>query len=301
VPIVFNVACDNHQIQTTCLGEIWMSSPGGAAASLGASNPSYTDPNHDFDKQLFDAIYNEAIWSIGYVLNDADYETIVSWGSYGQANARMYLWLGDPAMEVWTSVPDALDASHPGTVPLGPSSFTVTVTSGGSPVQGALVCASKGSEVHETGLTNFSGQITLSIDVLTPGTLDVTATKHDYLPYEGEALVGGSPITITLVPDQTSVPRGGTLSLTAIVENTTSVPQSFDGWTMVELPSHNMWGPAAGPQTVTLPAYHTVQKVLAHQVPMMAPLGQYSYFGYVGAYPSTVWDEDSFDFQVTAE
>jgi len=301
-PIVFNIACNNHQIQYACLGEVWMSKyPGAAVASLGASDPSYTTPNHDFDKQLFDAIYNEAIWDIGYVLNDASYETMMLHGYYGQENTKMYFWLGDPATEVWTAIPSQLDGEHPGTVPLGPSSFTVTVTSGGSPVQGALVCASKGTEVHETGLTNFSGQVTLSIDVATPGELLVTATKHDYLAYEGEALVGDSPITITLVPDQTSVPRGGTLSLTAHVENTTNVQQTFDGWTMVELPNGNPFGPVAGPQTVTLGPYGSAQKALSHAVPMNAPLGMYTYFGYVGTYPGTVWDEDSFDFQVTTE
>ncbi|KPJ54047.1 hypothetical protein AMJ39_01940 [candidate division TA06 bacterium DG_24] len=299
-PIVFNIAAYTHSIPDTCLGEAWLNHTCGAVASLGASDPPYTAPNFDFDIGLFDAIYNEAIWNIGYVLNYADAE-IIPQGFWAQENVKMYFWLGDPATEVWTAVPIALDGSHPGTVPLGPSSFTVSVTSGGTPVEGALVCLWKGTEVHLTDSTDINGQATFSINVGTPGVVYVTATKHDYLPYEGEAVAGDPPVTITLVPDQTVVARGDTLRLIAYVENTTNTAQTFDAWTIVELPNGNPFGPVAGPRQVTLAPYASAQKILEHEVPENAPLGQYTYSGNLGAYPDVVWDEDAFDFDVIAD
>jgi len=97
--------------------------------------------------------------------------------------------LGDPELPVWTSSPGVMAVDHPDTVTRGPSNFLVTVNSGDAPIQGALVCAMKANEVYEYGLTNSSGQLTLSISPATLGTMDVTVTARNYLPYEGVALV----------------------------------------------------------------------------------------------------------------
>ena len=71
-------------------------------AFLGATRPSYTIPNHDFDRYLFEAIGNEEILDIGWALNYANSRLIKSYGptSVYMDNLRMYLCLGDPALSI---------------------------------------------------------------------------------------------------------------------------------------------------------------------------------------------------------
>ena len=109
-------------------------------------------------------------------------------------------------------------------------------------------------------------------------------------------------VSVSLVPDSTSIPRGGTLGYTVTVKNNTSTSQTFKYWTYVKLPNGSRYpatGELFGPVTVTLTAGQTKSAHLTHKIPTSAPLGTYTYYGDVGPYPS-VWDSDSFGFTVTA-
>jgi hypothetical protein len=107
-PVVFSISCLNAALDNAdeCLGEAFVKDSQSAVAFLGATRPSYTIPNHDFDRYLFDAIGNENIREIGWVLNDANAELIDLYGpaSYYMDNIRIYLWLGDPALKLWVGV-----------------------------------------------------------------------------------------------------------------------------------------------------------------------------------------------------
>lgn len=101
--------------------------------------------------------------------------------------------LGEPSMPIWTDTPQTFDVTHPIYLPTGdyePAPFTVHVEeSGGGPVDQALVCIWKADEVYEVGYTDINGDITFNPEPSTEGIMDVTVTKHNYLPYEGEAFV----------------------------------------------------------------------------------------------------------------
>jgi hypothetical protein len=191
-PIVFNICCTNANIGSYCLCEAWMDSTGGAVAALGATEPSYTIPNHDYDKKLYDAIFGQGITDIG---GAADYATdyiINNHGSLGQTNAKMYLWLGDPSLRVWLNVPGTISASHSSSITAGYQTFGVTVTKGGSALKDATVCCFKDDEVHAVGTTASNGTVSLTISPATSGTMYVTVTHPDGLPYESSVSVGGS-------------------------------------------------------------------------------------------------------------
>ena len=103
-PVVFSIACYNAALDTTSesLGEAFVRDDSSAVAFLGASRPSYTIPNHDFDIYLFDAVGSEEIYDIGWALNRANTRLITRYGdtSVYMDNLRMYLWLGDPALSI---------------------------------------------------------------------------------------------------------------------------------------------------------------------------------------------------------
>ena len=120
-------------------------------------------------------------------LYDGDYGPDVDYAS--RKNMFSSNLFGDPELPVWTDSPTALAASHNATLPVGPSSFTVTVTSGGSPLPGATVCLWKGTEVYLVADTDGSGEATFSPSPTTTGTMYVTANKHNYIPDESSASV----------------------------------------------------------------------------------------------------------------
>ena len=104
-----------------------------------------------------------------------------------------YEWVlnGDPESPIWTETPAAMSVSHPSNLIAGPVNFTITVTEAKGPVQGATVCLWKGDEVYVTGTTDGSGQVTLTPSPVSIGTMYVTADKHNYIPAESSAEVGG--------------------------------------------------------------------------------------------------------------
>ena len=192
-PIVFNVACQTHRIQDAAesLGEAWLNKyPGGAVASLGATDDGITYPNQNYDKQLYRAFCQESNHRLGWISNSAATYILVHDPTYAPWNVKMYLWLGDPALEVWTTkTPAALDVTHPATALIGSSEFAVSVSADGVPLDDALVCLWKEGEVYQTQSTT-GGLATFGIAPATPGTLAVTVTKHNYLPYTADVTVG---------------------------------------------------------------------------------------------------------------
>jgi len=103
-PVVFSIACSNLALDypSECLGEAFVKDDSSAVAFLGATRPSYTVPNHDFDRYLIEAVGDEQIYDIGWALNSANSRLIEGYGptSIYMDNLRMYLWLGDPALTI---------------------------------------------------------------------------------------------------------------------------------------------------------------------------------------------------------
>jgi len=105
LPVVFSIACLNssYQSEELTMAEQWVLRPeGGAVAVMGATRPSYTKINHDFNRYLFQAILVEGVEEIGLVMNRANAMLFNQYGDdrWAQANMRMYTWLGDPSLRI---------------------------------------------------------------------------------------------------------------------------------------------------------------------------------------------------------
>jgi hypothetical protein len=123
--------------------------------------------------------------------------------SHGSNIAKHCEWtfslLGDPAMPLWTDTPESLDVAHPSTLPVGSSSFTVHVEDSGGDLDSAYVCLWKPGEVYLTNITDVNGDAAFSPAPASVGSLYVTVTRYNYLPYEGDAQVvsGGPPPVVS--------------------------------------------------------------------------------------------------------
>lgn len=207
-PIVLNINCLNGNFKSSCLQEAWLQAKDGAVASLGATMASYTTPNHDYDKTLYSAIFCDGLTNI-YAFYYKAIQKIISMGSSGQTNARMYWWGGDACTNLWGRVPYTMAVSHSATINTGSQNVQVTVKRGSVAVNGAKVCLYKGTEVFAVGNTNSSGVATLSVNPTSTGTMMVTVTAKDYRPYMGNIAVGaGQPAKYVYNPSNTPTTGG---------------------------------------------------------------------------------------------
>ncbi|NCC73146.1 MAG: T9SS type A sorting domain-containing protein [Sphingobacteriia bacterium] len=188
--VFFDVCCDNMDIVAhsgNCLCESFMKHTGGSVAVNGAIIPSYTIPNHDYDKEMYKAVFDEGITNIGYVTNFANVTVLNVHGTLGRSNVRTYLWLGDASLEPWTMQPTEITALHNEQLFLGLSEFVVNVMGNGNPLENALVCVTnEDGSVYGVAYSDAAGVATVQFDepVQIPGEAKVTVTKFNHIPYQ---------------------------------------------------------------------------------------------------------------------
>jgi hypothetical protein len=158
-----------------------------------------------FDMHFFQSLLSENLYHLGAAFSDHKNDGYQEYpgDEYYQYIFTELTLLGDPELPVWTENPSPFVVSHPLTIPLASSSFTVHVqTTGGGNIQNAYVCLWKGDEIYERGSTNSAGDVTFTVLPETGGSMQVTVTKQNYLPSETTATV----IEENLPPNQPSSP-----------------------------------------------------------------------------------------------
>jgi len=92
--------------------------------------------------------------------------------------------------------------NHPTTIGSGGTQkFIVTVEDEfGDPVHHARVCLRKDADVYAVAYTDTEGQAYFEITPSTGGQMEITVTKHNYIPYEGRMTVTDGGATLTVDP-----------------------------------------------------------------------------------------------------
>ncbi len=193
-PMVQSYACltGSYASYDRCFMEAWIRAQDkGAVVALGSSVTSYWDEDDVLERRMFDAHFDSAIvWVMGFVDN-AKYALYLHYGNTSTVRRyfEMYNLFGDPALDLFTQVPETLYVSHPATVPGGPASVTVSVTDPSGAVAEALVgVRNQNHELVASGYTNTSGQVTLSVHSSPGDTLFVTVTAHNHAPAYSQIL-----------------------------------------------------------------------------------------------------------------
>jgi hypothetical protein len=211
--ILYSMGCDPAAFDVSnCIAEHFVrNSNGGGMAFIGNSRygwynyGTYDTLSMGFDVHFFESLFSENLYHLGAAFSDHKndaYQEEAGDNYYKYIFTELTL-LGDPELPVWTENPSTCVVSHPSSIPLGSSSFTVHVqTTGGSDIQNAYVCLWKGDEIYERGTTNPAGDVTFTIVPETGGTMQVTVTKQNYLPSETSAYVTEE----NLPPNQPSSP-----------------------------------------------------------------------------------------------
>jgi len=220
-PPVFNVCCSNgnHAETYNCLSESWMDGPGtGASGNIGASAPSLTIVNNRMQRVIFWELFDEGNTCAGEMFATSQMDIIQTQGGGGLNNARMYHWFGDPSMDIPNSdlpgTPFPLSVDVPAQLNPGENNLHLTVTSGGSPVEGAVVTVTDGIGNHplhtETfyaqQFTSSSGEVWLNFTALEGKDLYWGVRLHNHASVTGtiemttEGIEGGQESAARLDP-----------------------------------------------------------------------------------------------------
>lgn len=208
--ILYSMGCDPAGYDSSnCIGEHFVrNSNGGGIAFMGNSRYGWFMSGSDdtyslgYDVHFFKSLFQGNFYNLGAAFSDhkdSGYQDNPGDEYYQYIFTELTL-LGDPELPVWTENPMILTVTHPSELPVGTSSFTVSVTSAGNPVSQAYVCLWKGTEVYLTGSTDSNGAITFNVTPASPGTLSVTVTKHNYLPNEGSVTIMNQRPNLTIGP-----------------------------------------------------------------------------------------------------
>ena len=195
-PFVISNACQTGMFgeYDECFMECWIRQTGrGAIASLGASDYTYWNEDDEFERRMIDSAFVSEWMFTGGMRYKGLMAVYSAYSSSAEYYFDMYNLFGDPSLALWFGPPSDLNVSHPVSILPGDGNVNITVTSGGSPVDEALVCITDDGAIHSAGYTNSSGEITLSYSGATAGeTLWVTVTAYNKIPYEGFVVVGAN-------------------------------------------------------------------------------------------------------------
>jgi len=199
-PAVLAISCATGEfVNGNCHSEAFLRSRGGGIGAIGtATMQTRPQQNNIMSGGVWRGIYKDKLYAFGWGLNMGKYEL---WRAYhgldGGAYSNFMDWnnlMGDPGTHVWTDIPYEVEVDHTEFLPIGSSYIHVHVINleDEEPETNALVCLYKDDELHETQYTNEDGQIEFVIDpeALSEGTMLITVTKHNMLPYLGEIEVG---------------------------------------------------------------------------------------------------------------
>ncbi|MFH2141756.1 MAG: C25 family cysteine peptidase [Bacteroidota bacterium] len=199
-PVIFSIACTNNCLYSQtlsppiyyCLGESFTTSTQRAVAFYGATCGSYTVENHITDKRIFHYAFNDpTIKNIADIttLSTIDMLTSFSYNCSSKKNARIYLWLGDPTLELWTGIPENLIAScsMPYACINQSNNINISISNLASG-QEALVSLYQDNIIeYLTVVGDVNNQATaqfVNINPTTIGNFIVTVSSHNYIPFQ---------------------------------------------------------------------------------------------------------------------
>ena len=195
LPVIFSVACNNGEFNKSgdCFAEAWVKKDnGGAVLFLGSTISQPWDPpmrgqdyfndvligGYDYDAHSGQSGINtneQRTFTGSVIVNGLNLMLSESETSDDIKTVQTWTTFGDAAMQIRTMVPAELTLSNESVRTGEP--FSTTVTSGGSPVSGAMVTLSQ-SGSYFSGITDGNGSVTIE-QSLAAGTAKLVVTAFN--------------------------------------------------------------------------------------------------------------------------
>ncbi|MGE0638627.1 MAG: C25 family cysteine peptidase [Bacteroidia bacterium] len=263
-PFFFSVACVNGNfVGQTCFGESWLRAthstsgePTGAIGTYMATiNQSWSPPMAGQDEMndlLTEAHQNNIKRTFGGIGMNGCMLMNDEYGTAGDEMTDTWTCFGDPSFMVRTAAPKDMVVTHVLYENVGLTELTVYCDE-----EGATVSLMLNGEIIGTG-TVVGGQAVISFTAVDePGTIDVTVTAFNTMPYFGtvelNTTVGindAGVVGLSLFPNPTS----GILNISYALESQSAVSVDIYTTTGQLVYSKNYGTQAAGLQNITLDA-----------------------------------------------
>jgi hypothetical protein len=180
-----------------CIAEKMVSIENFAAVFIGNSrygwfNEGQTEgPSAHLHREYVDAMFTDKLNRAGSAQVESKAATSPWVNAPGQWEEGALRWcfydcnvLGDPALAIWTDEPMPIATAYPATLTTGTTQFDVTVTSGGSPVEGLTAALLMNGILYGKGVTASNGTATVIIDplIVEPGSAQLVISGYNCLP-----------------------------------------------------------------------------------------------------------------------
>jgi hypothetical protein len=206
MPFAVALTCGTGDFEgtTDCISEAFLKagSPGAPKGAIGAISTAtlstHTCFNNCVDAGIYYSIFADGIYHMGGALNRGKLNLYLNYPQNpASAVYNFSYWnnlMGDPGLELWTSVSQDMVVNYDAQVAVGTNYLEVLVEdTNGFPLENAWVTALMGSDdIFATGYTDAEGMIILPIDAQTPGSVNLTVTKHNYIPHLGNFDIGNT-------------------------------------------------------------------------------------------------------------
>jgi uncharacterized repeat protein (TIGR01451 family) len=234
---LYAINCTSSAIDFPCIGEAFLMNPnGGAVTNVGSTRFDFPSAGRAYQYEYFRLFIEDSVDAVGE-LQARQKLPFIAFSTYDGVNRwtqMTLLLLGDPELRMWHGSWRALAVTHPATVQLSDSQFTVHVTTNGSPVASARVTAYRSGDELSTVMTNALGDAIVPFRPDSVGSFTLTVTAYSARPYqavvpilpsasatlvEGAVIIedGNAPFT---TGDQNSlVDAGETVSLRVALRN----------------------------------------------------------------------------------
>ena len=236
LPVICSFTCATMTLAAleSMVGDAWIKSgtpgnPKGAVAFVGNTRGvmNVAAIRSAMTHGFFNSVFRHLTRNLGQAVLDGKTQI---WDEFlDRHEYEAFNLLGDPELCLWTAVPKPLEVIYEPTIPLAPQNFVVTVRSDSVPVPNALVCLMKGTEIYAYAYSDSLGQVSLSINPLSTGTMTVTVTAQNCLPHEGSTQV---------------LPAGIEIQKPAVIMKTSSrlecQPNPFSNQTIIRYRGENL-------------------------------------------------------------
>ena len=206
--IMTSVVCgtgDYNDPVDVCFGEHWIRDSGkGGPGFVGNSNhDAHTVWTNALDVGTYWGLFEEGVSTLAQAqlmgkmtLYDA---FPADRGPNGQVELyfNSYNVLGDPEINCWTTIPRQMTVVCDDSLAFGQNLVAVSVENEtGAGLEGAYVCIWKDGDIFQGGFTSSDGTIDLAASPVDVGSMAITVTARNYIPYEDSIVYYNSELAV---------------------------------------------------------------------------------------------------------
>ncbi|HZM17103.1 MAG TPA: C25 family cysteine peptidase [Candidatus Krumholzibacteria bacterium] len=183
---------------------------GGATVVIGATREAFPATARTYQLAFFDKLFVQGERRVGVAMTESRHQLLLPFLPAVELWTQLvYTLLGDPELGIATRVEALQVEGVPASLHVGPQQVSLTVHDAQGPLDRALVCFSKPGDEYRVARTGANGVVVLDVEPGTAGTLDLTVTGYDHLPYRATLPVTLAGAGLTLASTQVSDDGGG--------------------------------------------------------------------------------------------